>query len=72
MDLLLLLLASIIGPMKARRLKTSQIASTLVSLAVYINPNNLDCVIATTQAERTSLEATGYVFREPIGYNSNI
>ncbi|WP_426483069.1 hypothetical protein [Chryseobacterium sp. R2ACT005] len=50
--------------------KTSSAPNNLYGLAVYFNPNNLDCVIATNQYERTSLEATGYVFKEAIGYDA--
>ena len=48
--------------------KTTSAPSTLYSLAVYMNPNNLDMVIAINQYDRAALEAQGYVFREAIGW----
>lgn len=61
-------LVSIVGPVEVLYLKTSDTPNSLYSLAVYINPNNLDMVITRTQYERTALEAQGYVFREAIGW----
>lgn len=48
--------------------KTTSIPGSLYGLALYVNPNNLDMVIAINQYDRASLEAGGYVFREALGW----
>ncbi|MCQ9634218.1 hypothetical protein MP477_04535 [Chryseobacterium sp. WG23] len=48
--------------------KTSKAPTTLYGLALYVNPNNLDMVIAVSIHDRTYLEASGYVLREELGW----
>lgn len=48
--------------------KTSTSPGAMYGLALYVNPNNLDMVIAVNQFDRAALEAGGYVFREALGW----
>lgn len=47
---------------------TSSTSGFVYGLALMVNSTNLDMVIATSQNDRTSLEAMGYVYRESLGW----